>query len=227
MSSLLDVVDRAIVLNLPKRIDRRRQVEQELGQVWPGRTHQIVFYPAIDCQSADGFDSGGVRGCFLSHVALLNAAKNLGAGAVLVLEDDCVFTDAWTDLEPQIASQLQATNWDMVWLCAEGDETGPALIPLPADQEKTRAHCYLVSGACLGPLCAFLESILLRNSTLGPMHVDGAFNHFRQSNPDLKALMCPAQVTRQRPSRSDLMPRWFDRIPLMKTAAQLARSLKK
>ena len=60
------------VINLPYRTDRRSEMQRELSRIgWNAQ-----FFPAIRPASAGSFSSIGAHGCFLSHLAVLKAARN-------------------------------------------------------------------------------------------------------------------------------------------------------
>lgn len=59
------------------------------------------------------------------------------------------------------------------------------------------------------------------------MPVDGALNWVRRARPDLTALAAAPPIAHQRASRSDIAPlRWFDRLPVIRNMAGLARLLR-
>ncbi|MCI5210545.1 MAG: hypothetical protein D3910_17540 [Candidatus Electrothrix sp. ATG2] len=66
------------VINLPERVDRRREVTAALKRIGisfaPGK---VELFPAIRPTEAAGFPSPGVRGCFLSHLSVLKKAAEL------------------------------------------------------------------------------------------------------------------------------------------------------
>src|SRR4051794_38102594 len=86
---------RGYVINLRERTDRRREIERELARLalpsgW------AEFLAAERPDSAAGFPSAGVRGCFLSHLAVLKDAHARGLPNVLVMEDDLTLSPQLT-----------------------------------------------------------------------------------------------------------------------------------
>jgi glycosyl transferase, family 25 len=60
------------------------------------------------------------------------------------------------------------------------------------------------------------------------MSPDGAFNVIKWELPELRRLVAYPSLAGQRKSRSDLRPRWFDRVPGLRELAAAARvSLRK
>ena len=56
------------------------------------------------------------------------------------------------------------------------------------------------------------------------MHVDGAYSMFRARRPDVVTLISSPSLGGQRSSRSDITAnRWYDRQPLLRGLAGLAR----
>ena len=89
---LVDLCDSITIISAPHRRDRRRQMRSTLRRVgWDPDGPKMTWFTAIDPREAAGFPCAGSRGCFLSHIAVLNIARNAGHERVLVLEDDCEF----------------------------------------------------------------------------------------------------------------------------------------
>jgi glycosyl transferase family 25 len=215
--------DRTIVLSLASRPDRRADMSSELARIgWP--EHQITWYPAIDPREAAGFRNAGYRGCFLSHLAALNLARNAGYQTVLILEDDCDFSPSF----PAVAAALAGGAWGIAYLGhVEQVDIGPSPLVewLPSLSVKL-THCYAVQGFVLPSLCAYLEAMILRPAGSvngGPMSPDGALSWFRRAHPDICTLLASPSVAGQRSSRSDLRPRLWDRVPGVRHAAAAFR----
>jgi hypothetical protein len=217
--------DQAIVLNMASRPDRRTEMSQEIGQLnWP--ISQVTWYPAIDPRSAAGFGNPGVRGCFLSHLAALNLARNAGYQTVLMLEDDCAFSPHFAVMA---AMAVADTTWGICYLGHIEKVQGKpgSLVEWPAESGVFLTHCYAVRWPVLPLLCQYLETMLLRppgSRDGGPMAADGALAWFRRSHPEIRTLMASPSVAGQRSSRSDLSPHLVDRIPVVRHAAGALRS---
>ena len=85
----VDYFDRA---SLSSTYSRGRTVEPRCPGSWPasaGRRSGSSGIPRSTPAARPGFHNAGCRGCFLSHLAALNLARNAGHQAVLILEDDC------------------------------------------------------------------------------------------------------------------------------------------
>jgi glycosyl transferase, family 25 len=215
--------DRIIVLNLISRPDRRADMSQELARIGLPE-HQIVWYPAIDPQEPAGFRNAGYRGCFLSHVAALNLARNAGHQAVLILEDDCDFGPDFTT----VAAALADAEWGIAYLGhVEHPQAGPLpFVEWPPTSPVLLTHCYAVRGSVLPSLCAHLEAMILRPAGSpdgGPMSPDGALSLFRRTHPEIRTLLASPSVAAQRSSQSAIAPGAWDRMPGVRHAAAAFR----
>ena len=76
-----------------RREDRRREMQQELiGVGW-----NATFFPAVEPASSAGFASIGARGCFLSHLSVLKAARGAAVEWLVILEDDVNFAKGFAE----------------------------------------------------------------------------------------------------------------------------------
>jgi glycosyl transferase family 25 len=78
----LQKIDRIIYINLDKRTDRRKEIEDELERY--GLTEIIERFPAISREK-------GIVGCTYSHLNVYKMAKERNYKNVLILEDDFIF----------------------------------------------------------------------------------------------------------------------------------------
>jgi hypothetical protein len=220
------------IINLRRRRDRRRETEAELanlGERVDGR--RCAFFEAIEPDEAAGFPNPAVRGCFLSHLAVLSEACRAGVEDVLVLEDDVAFVLDAGRLATEAVDQLSAMSWDIAYFGhALGNRPGqPGWLPVAGPMRH--AHCYAVRARALARLVAFLRGVTKRpagHPQGGPMHFDGALSTFVQQNPDVVAVYFSRNLAYQRPSRTDLhRPSLLDRTPILKGLAVPLRWLKR
>jgi glycosyl transferase, family 25 len=229
---LLDLFDRVFILNLPSRPDRRQEmVEMLRGAGWDPEGPKLTWFPAVDPRSAAGFSSPGSRGCFVSHIAALNAARNMGASRVLVLEDDCDFAPDFPERQEQVAGWLESAPWGLAYLGhVESVSPPPGLTRWDPGTQIKLTHCYAAAGEALPRLIRYLEAMTLRPAGSregGPMSPDGGLSWFRRANPDVVTVLVNPSLAHQRPSRSDLTPRWFDRVPGLSSVAAQARVIRR
>jgi hypothetical protein len=226
---LFDLFDHILIINLPNRADRRQEMIRTLR--WAGcdpDAPKVTWYPAIDPRTAAGFSNPGSRGCFLSHIAVLNIARAAGHDRVLILEDDCEFSADFHEQQDRVAQWLTSTPWGIAYLGHRESVPGePRLVRWGFEAGVLLTHCYAVSGDVLSRLPAYLEAMTLRPARSregGPMSIDAGFSWFRRQNPDVETVLVSPSLANQRSSRSDLMPRWFDRMPVLRDAAENVRA---
>jgi GNAT superfamily N-acetyltransferase len=231
-AGLVRYFDRIRVINLSSRGDRRAETEIEftsMGQAIDG--HRCAFFEAIVTETAAGFPGAAVRGCYLSHLAVLEEAWRDGVARVLVLEDDIAFVRDIGEQGKVAVRQLDGLDWDIAYF-------GHALDNLPGTPTWKRvsrpmrhAHCYAVHGRALKRLIDFLRTVLERpagHPDGGPMHYDGALSTFLAQNPDIRAFHFSRNLGYQRPSRTDLhVQSIIDRNRLLRPWAGLYRALKR
>jgi hypothetical protein len=224
--------ERCYVVNLPERADRRREMQQELSSAgMPFASGRVELFPAIRPTDAGPFPSIGSRGCFESHHRILKQAKADGLRNILVMEDDLTIDPRLPACAAELTRQLLATPWGFVYFGHVLDSTGASGASPPSLQTYSgplmTTHFYGIDGSIFDRLLSFFEALLQRppgHPDGSPMHVDGAYSTFRRQNPDIVTLICNPSLGGQRSSRSDIFPnRWFDRWPLVRDLAALAR----
>lgn len=233
--------ERVTILNLPDRTDRRAEMTGELARLGIALDDpRIRLFPAIRPASQGGFPGIGAHGAFLSHLAALREARDLGCRSTLILEDDCDFAAGIELLLPRALDRLDRLGLDIFYggyLLPEGigggDPKATPLLRADPTMPLQMAHFVGFGRSAIGPLIAYLEAMLDRpegSPEGGPMHVDGAYNWFRASRPDLTTWLAHPQLGHQRPSRSDIsQPGRLDRLPgpLRRVARGVRRSWKR
>jgi glycosyl transferase, family 25 len=218
--------DSVYVINLERRADRRKEMQKELTRVgW-----NATFFPAIEPPSSAGFESIGARGCFLSHLSVLKAARGACVERLVVLEDDVNFGRDFNQRWQALATELSSLDWS---ICYPGHailNLPPTLSLLSAGTSVMCSHFIAINGPALDPIVRGLESILSRpagHPDGGPMHVDGAYSTIRAQNPVLKTYAAWPVLGYQRSSRTDVRRgRWFDRLPFAQPVIGAMRKAK-
>lgn len=231
---LIDYFERAYVINLPERTDRKADMTRELDRAdMPFGQGKVEWFTGIRPDSAAGFDSVGTRGCFLSHLGVLQKAQAAGLRNVLVMEDDLELADDFRERENAVVEELQRTDWDIVqlgYLSGVSDSNGSENGTLrPMSGTVVGLQLYAVNGKSLDRAVEFLESLLRRppgHQDGGPMYPDGALNFLRMKQPDVRRFIAVPSLAGQRSSRSDVNTKWFDRVPVVGSLASAARRLK-
>lgn len=227
-----DFFDRIYIINLPERTDRRAEMLRELQ--WAGlepEPGRIEFFSACKPTEAAGFSHVGVHGCFRSHLAVLTQCRDAGARNVLILEDDATLETRFREDQETLVEQLQASPWGFVYLGHVLNEPAAGRTMLrPYTGAIMLSHAYAVNAPILDRLIAFLETIRKRptgHPEGGPMPFDGAVSTFRAGNPDVLTLVASPSVASQRSSRSDLTPKWFDTIPIVRPIVAFLRTVQR
>jgi len=230
VTTLADLFTKTYAINLPERVDRRKALMSELdSQKFRPQTRRLQLFPGIRPETSAGFPNRGVRGCYLSHLGVLQQALKEQLDSVLVLEDDVTFAPLFRERTGMIERELREQSWGFVYLghqLAVTPTPGRCLLPFVGD--ILTAHCYGVHGSVLPELVRFLETVTERppgHPDGGPMFPDGALSFFRAKHPEIVTLVAAPSMAQQRSSRSDLTPRWFDRVPGLRETAGLWRTL--
>ncbi|MBB1161835.1 glycosyltransferase family 25 protein [Aquariibacter albus] len=230
-----DLFDRIVVINLPDRADRRREIDAQLQRIDLRLGQGVVkLFAAVRPDDAGDFPSRGARGCFLSHLGVLREAREAGVRRLLILEDDCDWVRG-----------LDAATWRTAWSSAEGmgwdiAYGGHQALHLPPVADRWQAvdsrapvqttHCLAFSARGIERAVVHLETMMARkpgDPRGGPMHVDGAYTWLRTDHPDLRTVAAVPPLADQRPSRTDIHDlRWFDLTPGVRTLVSLLRRLR-
>lgn len=227
---IFDAFERIVVINLPERVDRRREMVAELRKAGIAEHDpRLQFFAGIRPADAGLFPSRGARGCFESHLGVIAQALRDGLDSVLVLEDDLDLQPAACIAQPLLAGRLAQGGWDFAYpghMLALPSREGPAQWHETASP-LVCAHFYALHRRVLRDLHRYLEECARRppgHPQGGPMHVDGAYSMFRAFRPDVVTLVASPSLGGQRSSRSDIAAnRWFDRQPVVRSLAGLVR----
>ena len=231
MPALSDLFGLTRVINLPDRKDRLREITQQMDDMgMPFAPGNVELYVASRPADQGQFRSLGARGCFLSHLDILRDARDRNVESVLVFEDDCEILPRDRQRIVEAALELPGSSWGFLHLGhiePLPDENTPRLIQFTGPLQTL--HCYAVHRSVLAALIEYLEGCLVRpegDPYGGPMDVDGALTMFRGHHPEIVTLVAQPSLARQRSSRSDITYHSFERLPGIKQAMGLARTLR-
>jgi hypothetical protein len=225
------------LVNLPERKDRLRAAEKELARVgWNIGPLGITLFSATKFVERGGFPSPSIRGAFHSHSECLKAGLRQRDRDVVLLEDDIAFANCLPALMPSLCSRLEEISWDFCYLGHE--QTGNIerassqtehvnLVPYAGS--IIGLHFCVVNRRILSRLIEHLDRIAVGregDDDYGPMPIDGAFNTFRRLNSDVCTFVANPKLGWQRPSRSDITPRFFDQLEFLRPAVNVLRSAK-
>jgi len=92
-------IDKIFYINLDKREDRRKEIEEELSKYeLVGERYSAIYTP-----------HSGIVGCGYSHLNVLKLAKERGYKNVLILEDDFEFVVSKEELEESLTEFFENT----------------------------------------------------------------------------------------------------------------------
>ncbi len=227
------------VVNLPERKDRLDRVKNELVNLGADFADgRLEVFPAYKHKDRAGFPNAGARGCYMSHLKCLVLAHAANRHSLLMLEDDVAFCSALPRLMPGLVLQLDRLDWDMIFFGhfgtgdipdAKSTTTQNEISFVPWAGEIQGTHFYAVNGRILPRLIADLERHvhgIEGDQEYGPMPIDGGFNIFRRNNPSVRTLIAKPKLGWQASSRSDITPRFFDRVPFLQPVLRPVRKFK-
>lgn len=229
-TALRKTFDKIYVINLVERDDRRREMVGQLEKVFLGPEDALVtFFPAIRPDDAGSFPSVGARGCFLSHLGIIENAIEAGHKSILILEDDADWTtQALRSSDPP---DFDEQPWEFVHGGDKAERGRVSLRRLPPDEPRMLTHFIGLRGSAIGKAQTYLSAMLGRpgGSDLGgPMHVDGAYSWFRKDHPEIQACVFEPAIARQRPSLSDVTaPSGLKGLAPVQMALSAVRRLRK
>jgi hypothetical protein len=210
------------VINLKSRADRRAEMNEQLRHIGLSfDSPNVLIYETMKPSDPAGFPSVGVRGCFMSHLAVLREARNKGVKSVLILEDDLNFCENFSARFSTAATWLEGFDWGMFYgsyFLARPPEysEAPCIQIDPGELVGTTAFL-AVNGNHFEALIDYLEAMLGRppgDAQGGPMHIDGAYCWFRHAHPDVLSFLANGPLGFQRSSKTDVHAlRWYDRTP--------------
>ncbi|MET4102645.1 glycosyl transferase family 25 [Roseovarius sp. MBR-78] len=232
---MVEVLGPIHVINLAERHDRRREFARQLRRVGLGFDDPgVVLFDAVRPDTLAGFPTIGARGCFLSHLDILRAARDAGAERIAICEDDLDFSADFEVRAPAVLDALAAAEWDIFYggfdAAAHGMKVPTGLLRLDPGQNVLCTHFLALRRPAIAALVPYLEAMTRRemgDPKGGPMHVDGAYSHFRADHPQMVTQAACPTLGHQRASRTDVHDlRWFDRLPVFREAAQVYRRLR-
>jgi hypothetical protein len=204
---LKNYFDRVVVINLDKREDRWRSVQEKLSKInWPFKEPErfSAYDGKVLPQPVGWKDGAGTWGCLLSHREVLGRAIQDGLSSILVLEDDIFFAP---DFEKRVLDFIKGVpdNWDQIMLGGQYFDSSKVYDISPEIRKVSlchRAHAYAVRGDFMrymySKLCAsyghvdhILNTFQDRYNVYTPRHFligqDGSPSDIsgKESSPDL------------------------------------------
>ncbi len=229
--NFIELFDCVRIINLVSRADRRKETDLEFKRHgFVIDNHKVKYFEAKKPSEKKGFASTGVRGCFLSHLKVLEEAFDLRVKNILILEDDIQFSKYINDLGVSMFQELNKMDWDIAYFGHVLEDSEKNVCWKTVSEPILTAHCYAINGKALKTVIDSLHQIMSRppgHPEGGPMHYDGALNTIIKQNPDLNALISSKKLGFQRSSETNLHElSILDKNILLKEIVKRARKLK-
>lgn len=150
--------DRVVVINLARRTDRQSQAEAEFDKGWPFASPR--FYNAIDgqlVQAPNEYREGrNVWACLQSHRHVLENSINEGIESLLVLEDDFVLCEGFSEKALKLMTDIP-NDWEICFLGGHHWNSSPIAVKpgITRPQHMDRMHGYAARGTGLIELYRF------------------------------------------------------------------------
>ena len=136
---ITDFFEKIYIINLIDRKDRRYEMERQLSKIGIRLPNdKVIFFPAIRPDALAGFPSIGARGCFLSHLGVLNDAAERGFKRILVCEDDLDFVRDFNHRIDRVLNKLAEVPWAIFYggyrtAAIENRSDRPCVVSIPPD----------------------------------------------------------------------------------------------
>ena len=144
------------------------------------------------------------------------------------MEDDLDFESYFQSAIAKVTVGLYSVEWDMFYGGALVKHTVPfsdCLARIEPAEPVQLDHFVAFNGSTIRLARDYLRAQLRRptgDPRGGPMVVDGSYRWLRREH-GLKTFIAEPQLGYQRSTRSDLSPKWFDRVPGVGALAEAMR----
>lgn len=149
---MTDKIDGIFYINLDKRDDRRKEIEEELANIHL----QAERFPGI-------FHDPGIVGCGKSHLSVMKMAKERNYKNVLILEDDFMFLTDRDMLDMSLDAFFQdvGDDYDVCMFCCqnlvENQDAEKKAPYLSRIHHANNASAYLINGKYLDSIIELYE----------------------------------------------------------------------
>lgn len=207
------------LISMKARVERRRRIEANLAPYGLSLEKLgVEIFDGLSFDEAAGFPSKGVRGCFTSHMTLMQQCAASGQ-SMLVMEDDIDFDLHRIAAFRREVPDLQAASWDLVYLGYVVPETSGPMRLETYRGGTIGGHFYGVTSAFARDVADYMLSCTTRppgDPIGGPMYRDAAFTLYRERHPERITKLAMPALAGQFSSRSDLTPKSYQSWPLIR-----------
>jgi len=176
------------IINLKHRTDRYNHIMTEISKL------DVLEYKVIDAIKHDI----PWKGCLFSHIKCIQQAKDNNLPYVLILEDDCKFTDNANMYLINVLAELQNLDWDMFFLGANlQNSTNTISNHILKITGAYAAHAYIVHERLYDTILNFTDE----------KEIDVYYNDLMIHR---SVYMCNPMIAYQLPSYSDLQNGYRD-----------------
>lgn len=215
----------AYCISLASQVQRRAFCQKQFGT----EGVDVTFVDGIVPGDKARFPTLGARGCFLSHLKVLETAlaehSATGARYVTIFEDDVLLPRSFASIVSDVMRQLRGIDWHIFYW---GTDNHPPTTPVPGreplatiapGQTITGKQAYTIR---LESAPALIDHLRLGERQPLPGYSDGMYHEFRMKY-GLPAYTHTLQPARQASFASNITPRRFNwaRQPLRAVKRQL------
>lgn len=227
--------DAIFIINLKSRPDRLSEITQQLSKIGLSIDHpKIHLFEAIRPEDKGDFPSLGARGCFFSHLGVLEKSRDAGHESVAILEDDADWSPSMMSAHPDELLALKNIDWGILIGGRpekQARQSPITICSVPPNARVLGSHFCGFRRPVIGEMAQFLRTLASRppgSPEGGPMHVDGAYGHYRKNFPATVTVEFTPGLAFQRASKTDIhpLPIW-DRTVGVRDAVNLLRKLKR
>ena len=159
VKQIFSAFERAYIINLVDREDRKRGVLREPGRLgMEAPSGKIQFYEARRPTDIGNFPALGARGSFNSHRAVLDLALRDRLGSVLVLEDDVGFRKVSPPVVARIMAAMHSEKWDVIYFGYLKPEAPPQGGLVRAEPLTLGGHFFAVNGPFIAEMSDYMHA---------------------------------------------------------------------
>lgn len=205
-------VDKIYVINLPSRPDRLEEFKNSSSKIGfdfqvfkafgPKEIEEIInsndFYKMMNINQ-DHYRKSAA-GCFLSHLTIIKEAKEKGYKKIMILEDDCDFTENFADKFHTLFEKLP-DNWDFLYLSGSLPEFVEKFDGHARVSQVFTTHSYVLNHTAYDRIIEYLSKYFLIKE------VDACYTDLHKN---LNSFIALPFLTYQRGSFSDIQQIYTD-----------------